>query len=105
MHRLIPSERFPMLYYFDGLVQDCSFPIAITLEILPHCTKPSSDVQGLFNVAWYSIKCNTVSVNDKGKYRTDQVREKMVPLHLALMGERSGSNGVFVCFWNKTIVF
>ena len=30
------------IQYIDGLVQDCSYPIANALELLQSCTKPST---------------------------------------------------------------
>ena len=37
------SRIYPWIvcYYFDGLAQDCSNPIANALELLQYCTKPS----------------------------------------------------------------
>ena len=66
-HQFCFNEKLPyfsIMYYFEGLVQDCSNSIANELELLQSCTKPSiSDEICYWNIKlWtssYLISCDT----------------------------------------------
>ena len=47
------ASAFPCVVFMDGLVQDCSFSIANSLDILQSCTKPS-----MF-VIWFYLLIDT----------------------------------------------
>ena len=53
-----------MVSYIDGLVQDCSISIALAMEILQSCSKPSMHKAKLSSRYW------TVVVINKQRYDT-----------------------------------
>ena len=53
--KLKPDKSYRYHLHIDGLVQDCSNPIANALELLPYCTKTSKQIDTCCQVRWLLI--------------------------------------------------